>query len=80
MCGHLSADKVKISYIALFIPIVWPYELKLWIALLVSVSAFSVIYFSFSKLDKRGFKRGFDFGKAMLEASQILVYQGMIHH
>ena len=60
--------------------ILWPYEMKLWIALLVTLPAICMIYYSYSKFDKKGFEKSFNFAKAALEASQILVYQGMIHH
>ena len=60
--------------------IVWPYDTKLWIALLVTLPAICMIYYSYSKLDKRGFEKSFNFGKAVLEAIQILGCQGMIHH
>ena len=71
----------KASPLPKVLAIVWPYETKLWVALLVTLPAICMIYYSYSKLDKRGFEKSFNFGKAALEASQILVYQGMqIHH
>ena len=59
--------------------IAWPFEMKLWIALLVTVPAICMIYYFFSKVDKKGFEKDFNFGKAALEATQILVNQGMMH-
>ena len=54
-----------------------PYGNIVWIALAVSVPAFSLIFFSFSKIDREGFATNFNPGKAIMQVSQMLVMQGM---
>ena len=56
---------------------VGPYRTIVWIALAVSVPAFSLIFFSFSKIDREGFATNFNLGKAIMQVSQMLVMQGI---
>ena len=55
----------------------WPFGNIVWIALAVSVPAFAVIYWTFSKIDKDGLTPNFNLGKAMMQVSQMLVMQGI---
>ena len=57
--------------------ILGPYGNIVWMALAVSVPAFSLIFFIFSKIDKEAFETNFTLGKAIMEVSQMLVMQGM---
>ena len=57
--------------------ILGPYGNIVWIALAVSVPAFSVIFFTFSKIDKEAFATNLTPGKAIMQVSQMLVMQGM---
>ena len=57
--------------------ILWPFGNIVWIALAVSVPAFAVIYWTFSKIDKEGFTSNFNLGNAIMQVSQMLVMQGI---
>ena len=60
--------------------IVDPYGILVWIALAVSVPAFSFLLRILSKIDKDGFSANFNTGRAFMQVSQMLVMQGMTMH
>ena len=55
----------------------WPYGDVVWICLAMSVPLFTLIFLTFSKIDKRGYPFDFNLGKALMQVSQMLVMQGI---
>ena len=64
-----------------FVAIVWPYKELVWMALTAATAIFIFTYWTFSKIDKEGFRQNFTFGNCVQEISQMLVMQGInINH
>ena len=55
----------------------WPYGDIVWICLATSVPLFTLIFLTFSKVDKKSSPHHFDLGKALMQVSQMLVMQGI---
>ena len=57
--------------------ILWPFGNVVWIALAVSVPAFSFVYWTFSRVDKTGFRASkYNLTVVFMHISQMLVMQG----
>ena len=58
--------------------ILWPFGNIVWIALAVSVPAFSFIFWTFSRVDKTGFRSSkYSLTIIFMQISQLLVMQGL---
>ena len=58
--------------------ILWPFGNIVWIALAVSVPAFSFIFWTFSRVDKTGFRSSkYSLTIIIMQISQLLVMQGL---
>ena len=57
--------------------ILWPYQTIVWITIAVSVPFFSLIFWSFLKLQDEGKRKKLEFESVLQEVSQMLVMQGM---
>ena len=66
----------KPSPVPRVLAILWPYSTFVWLSLAVSVPVFSLVVWTFSKVDKEGFRSNFHFGTALFQVSQMLVMQG----
>ena len=67
----------KPTLIPKYMAIMWPFGEIVWLLVALSVLMFSFLFWTFSKIDKNGFPPNYNFTKAILEASQMLVNQGM---
>ena len=67
----------KPSQIPNYKAIIGPYKIMVWMALSASVPVFTLIYLTYSKIDKEGFTSSFNFDKALMQVSQMLVMQGI---
>ena len=67
----------KPSQIPNYKAIIGPYNIMVWMALSASVPVFTLIYLAYSKIDKEGFNPSFNFDKALMQVSQMLVMQGI---
>ena len=67
----------KPSQVPNVMAILGPYGSIVWIALAVSVPIFSLVFLSFSKVDKKGYTSKFNFGMAITQVSKMLVMQGV---
>ena len=57
--------------------ILWPFGIVVWIALALSVPAFSFVFWIFSRVDKTDFKASkYSLAKTFIQISQMLVLQG----
>ena len=66
----------KPSKVPNFMAILGPFRKLLWIALAIAVPAFSMVFFTLSKIDREGFLPNFHIGKVFMQVSQMLVNQG----
>ena len=67
----------KPTLIPKYMAILWPFGKIVWLFVALSALMFSLLFWAFSKIDKNGFPPNYNFTKAILEASQMLVNQGM---
>ena len=75
--NSLGIMSKKPSPLPKFMAIVWPYEKHVWIALAAAIVTFILLYWTFSKIDKEGYRQNFSFVKSAQEVSQMLVMQGI---
>ena len=66
----------KPSHLPKVTAIFWPYDVLVWISLAATVPTFCLAYWTFSKIDKRGFRPDFTLGSAASEINKILLNQG----
>ena len=59
--------------------IVWPFDMYLWIAIIVAVPASATIYWIFAMLQYKDEKESISFGTSLSQILQILVYQGNLY-
>ena len=59
--------------------IVWPFDMYLWIAIIVAVPASATIYWIFAMLQCKDGKESISFGTSLSQILQILVYQGNLY-
>ena len=57
--------------------ILWPYQTIVWITMAVSVPFFSLIFWTFLKLQDEGKQKQLQFSSVLQRVSQMLVMQGM---
>ena len=67
----------KPSAVPRFFAPMWPYGRFVWISLAATIPAFALVVWTFSKIDKAGFRSNFNFGTALQQVSQMLVMQGV---
>ena len=67
----------KPTLIPKYMAILWPFGNIVWLLVALSALMFSMLFWTFSKIDINGFPTNYNFTKAVLEASQMLVNQGM---
>ena len=56
--------------------IFWPYEINVWISVVVTLPTFALLYWIITKISNTGFRRSMTFGRAASQIGQILVNQG----
>ena len=72
--GFLSKKPYPLSK---FMAIVWPFDMHLWIALIVAVPATAAVYWIFAMLQCSDEIENISIGTSVSQVLQILVYQGI---
>ena len=60
-----------------YMAMLWPFGKIVWLLVAISALMFSMLFWAFSKNEENGFPPNYNFMKAILEASQMLVNQGI---